>query len=138
MDMRKSERKEEIRRQLWNKPHLKVMESNVLHIPERLYEYDPDLFVVFNIRSQKYEIHSLANKGNTHCVTVPWNQLDVRAIELFAKGDQRRRSFKEIIREIDEYNEKLERRHEKYRRDELNAMAREVRPVFKRLAEEVY
>lgn len=136
--MLKCDRREEIKRRLWGKHYLRVLETSAYQIPERLYEYDPDLFVVFNIRSQKYEIHSLANKGNTHCVTVPWDQLDVRAIELFAKGDQRRRSFKEIIREIDEYNEKLERRHEKYRRDELNAMAREVRPVFKRLAEEVY
>jgi hypothetical protein len=120
------------------KPHLVVQESSLFHIPERLAEYDSDLFVVRNKKNHRYEIHSLANRGNTHCITVPHEELDARAIEMFAKFDQRKRSFKSIMLEIDRHNEAKKMREERHRRSEINAMAREIRPAVKRLAEEVY
>lgn len=134
----KRQRKLEIESRLCGKYHLIVLESSLLHIPERLLEYDSDLFIIFNTKTQKFEVHSLANQGNTHCLTVPYEELDDRAINMFAKYDQRRRSFKAIIREIDRENEVMGKREAKNRRSELNAMAREVRPAFKKLAEEVY
>ena len=37
------------------KPHLVVQESSLFHIPERLAEYDSDLFVVRNKKNHRYE-----------------------------------------------------------------------------------
>lgn len=138
MTLKQRRRRLEIDIRLRGKPHLIVQETSLIHIPEQLYKYDPDVFVVFNTKSRKFEIHSLANVGNTHCLTVPYDGLDERAMRMFAKYDQRRRSFKEIIWEIDQHNERLEKWEDKFRRSEINAMAREIRPVFKKLAEEVY
>lgn len=123
---------------LRGKPHLKLIETNVVKIPERLEQYDSNLFLVFNAKKQQYEVHSLANRGSTYCITVPYEDLDYRTIELFAKGNIRTRGIKAIIREMDMHNETIEKRREKHRKSNINAMAREMRPVFKKMAEEVY
>jgi hypothetical protein len=128
----------EITERLNGKPFLHFIETSVTKIPERLEEIDPSIFIVFNVKRDIYELHSLDNKGNTFCFNIPYRRLDSRVIALFRKGDLKNRSIKEILREVDIHNELMEKREQRYRKGELNAMAREVRPVFKKLAEEVY
>ncbi len=123
-----------IAERLRGKNHLIMQETSLFSIPERLAEYDPDFFVVFNRRKGKYEVHSLANRGDTHCMDVLFDGLDARILRQIARTDQRRHSFKELVRQVDNHNERLEAQNERHRRSELNAFARESRSAFQKIA----
>jgi len=116
-----------------HKKHLRLITSSVYDIPRRLREIDPNLFVVFNTVSQKYEIHSLANKGNSFSLYVPFRELDARLITFVKKYDLRRHG-KQIYKDIDTHNEKLETSLERQRDNELHAIAEEIHPYVKKLA----
>jgi len=86
------------------KIHIK---SNVFNIPERLKEIDKSYFVLYDNISGKYEVHSTENKdGNTFCLTLPFNELDSRAIEHVRKT--RVENSKKLWEEMKRNNEKLE------------------------------
>ena len=120
------------------KSYCKLITTSVTRIPERLEEIDSNLFVCFNIKTQRYEVHSLANRGSTFCFSVPYDELDNRVIEIFRRSNIRERNVKEIIRELDRENEERERRNMAHRKSEANAWARDYRSMFKKLAEEIY
>ena len=132
--LRKNQRQAEIEDRLRGKPYLMLIETSVHDVPERVKEHDPDMFVVWNSMKKRYEIHSLANIGDTFGMHVPFECLDYRTVFAVKKSDQKIRSVKEILREMDEHNERLTAQNEKDRRNEVNAMARELRPVFKKVA----
>ena len=123
---------ERIRERLKGKHHLIPIFSSVTHIPERLREYDENLFIVLNTKKQWYEVHSLANQGDTFGLIVPLNQLDARTLYLVRKNNLRTRG-QEIFKEIDLENEKLEKSNERRRRDEIRAVGEEVYPAFRKL-----
>lgn len=126
-------RETEISDRLRGKPHLLPIFSSTLSIPERLKEYDSNLFVVLNIEKQWYEVHSLDNKGDTFCFQAPLNELDARVLYITRKYNIRVRGEK-VINEIAEHNRKLEEDNKKKREDELRMRARAVRPYIKRMA----
>jgi hypothetical protein len=80
----------------------------------RLQEYDPDLFVVWNSRRKKLEIHSLKHRPFTYACDVPNNRLDARLEEEIRRGDIRVRGGK-VFKEIEEHNERLEKSRERQR-----------------------
>ena len=82
------------------------IKTHVFDIPARLREIDHNYFVVFNTDNQKFEVHSRAQKGNTLCVTLPYDSLDARCIDLVLKT--RIENLDKILAEIDEKNRKLE------------------------------
>lgn len=120
------------------KPWRHIVETSVTRVPERLEQIDPNLFVCFNTKTQRFELHSLGNKTDTFCFSVPYDTLDDRMIEVFCRSNIRTRGIREIIREIDQENEERERRLEARRRSYINSWAREYRSVFKKAADEVY
>lgn len=122
-----------IKDRIKHKPWLIPMFSNIFCIPERLRRNDPNLFVVFNKATQKYEIHSLDNKGDSFSLQVPFKELDARTEEFVKKYDLRRHGMK-IYREIDEHNERLEEQNRRQRSNDIYDMAREIYPLFKRYA----
>lgn len=123
---------------LRGKSFLEPVETSVCRIPEHLQELDSDVFMVFNAKIPRYEVHSLANHGNTCSFVVPWDILDERTVQLFRQYNLKTRSMKDIVREIDQHNDNIERRDEAYRRGEIRAWASENRSRFKKLAEEVF
>lgn len=118
---------------LIGKPHLEPIFTSVYGIPERAREVDPDIFIVRNTKRKVFEIHSLGNKGDTFCFVVPHKELDARTIALVRKGNLKTRG-KAIFREMDEHNERLERSNERQRDNEINAIAREMKPYFAKYA----
>jgi hypothetical protein len=117
----------EIRERLTGKRWLEVMETNVFNIPERVAEYDPNMFVCYNRALGEYEVHSLRNRDdNTHCLSVPWAELDDRTLKLIAARDLNRRYLKDIVREIDERNAKIETDRDARRRDEWGQVAKDT------------
>jgi len=124
-----------IRDKLIGKPYLRLMETNVFFIPERLRAYDDNLFVVFNTYKQWFEIHTLANKdGSTFGLCIPYPELDARAEYLVRRNNLRTRGRK-VFTEMDEHNEKLEKSIERAKKNEREAMAKDMRPLVKKLAE---
>lgn len=125
--------KNEIYHRLSKKPHLKFMETNPYSIPERVKEYNSSFFVVYNTMIRKYEIHSLVNKVNTHEMTLPFNELDCRAITAISDGDIRvhgDRIFKDIKKYNIDHDEKLKKQAKQNALDEML----EHKGVIKKLA----
>ena len=99
-------------------------------ISDRLKEYDPAFFIAFNSITQRFEIHSLENIGNTFCFAVGYKELDARVLRSVRKSNLRTRG-KKIFQEIDEQNARAERSKERQRRNNIRAMAEEMHPHFR-------
>lgn len=116
---------------LQGKRHLQpIFSGGNYDMGNRLREYDPGMFVVWNSKRQQYEIHTLSNRGNTFAVNVPDNRLDGRLEEKVRRGDIRTRGM-QVFREIDEHNERLERSKEQSRKNDLKGIAEEMYPYFR-------
>lgn len=126
-------RKSEIKERLRGKPHLKPVYTHVYNIPERLRQNDKNLFVVFNTITQRYEIHSLENKGNSFSLNVPFRELDARVEEFVKKYDLRRHGRK-IFDEIESKNEELEQANKRDRKTFAQGLADELYKPVKKLA----
>ena len=79
--------------------------SHVMDIPVRLKEVNRDFFCMFNVRTQKYEIHCKSQPGTTLACVLPFDELDARTIEYVRQYSQTR--VEEVAREIEDYNERL-------------------------------
>jgi hypothetical protein len=134
--MGKLAHEEHIHDRLRGKRHLVPIFTSTLCIPERLREMDQNYFLVFNTRTQKYEVHNLAHKGNTFGLTVYYDELDYRTLYVTRASDLRVRGAA-LFREIDEKNERLEQSNERQRRNDLRAMAGELRSTFAKVAWEM-
>ena len=124
---------ERIRERLKDKPHLIFMKTSVFRIPERLKATNSSLFVVWNRKTNRFEIHSLANKGNTLSLNVPFRDLDARCIDYVNKFDLNKHG-KRIYREIEENNENIEKSAQRKYSNDLKGVCEEMHPAFKRLA----
>ena len=91
--------------------------SDCQDIVKRLKEIDKDYFVVYNITRKTFELHNRAQEEGTFCLTLPFDTLDERTIDLALKTQSFKRD--ELIKELDEQNEKLEKAKKK---DILNEM----------------
>jgi len=125
----------QIHDRLQGKQHLRPIFTSTLQIPERLREMDPNYFLVFNTRTQKYEVHNLSHKGNTYGITIYYDELDYRTLYVTRASDLRYR--KNLFREIDEHNKKLEQAAKRNRQNELRGIGEEMKPYFSRLAWEM-
>jgi len=98
----------------------------------RIREYNPDLFLCWNVRRQRFEVHCLSNLGSSHVCDVPDNRLDARLEDILRKGNIRVRG-KEIFAEMDRHNEQIEAGRERQRKNDLAGIAEEMYPYFRQL-----
>jgi len=92
----------------------KIIKTDVFDIASRIKEIDASYFVAFNYKTKKFEVHSNDNKrGASLCLTLPYNRLDNRTL-IHARRTRAER-VKELIKEIEENNKKIERAEEKKR-----------------------
>lgn len=119
---------------LQGKHHLQpVFSGGGYGMGSRIREYDPALFIVWNTKRQRYEVHSLNHPvGSTYAATVPYTRLDARLEEVIRRGDLRIRG-KAVFQEINDHNERLERGAERSRLNDLMGIAEEMHPYFKPL-----
>lgn len=75
-------------------------------IVSRLKEIDEGYFILYNTEKKAYEVHNLEQGKNTYCLTVPYPQLDARAVNLVKST--RREYMDNIFKEIERHNRKLE------------------------------
>ena len=99
--------------------------SNATDIPARLKALRASWFVMFNTRSQRFEIHDAAQPEGTLACALPFDALDARAIEYARRYRVAR--LEETAREVEAFNERLER---EARRDYLNRAADKTREAL--------
>lgn len=109
-----------------------IVEDSVYEIPKRLKEYDESFFIVRNHKTKKFEVHSTDNIFSSYCFTVPFDELDQRTIDIVIKNDTKNKGAREIEREIDEHNEKLEKSKEKDFKNWAESVAKETYSAFKK------
>ena len=87
------------------------VESDCLEIVRRIKAIDEDYFVMFNIATHKFELHSRAQCGGSYCLTFPFDTLDERAVDLVLKT--RVQNSDRLFEEMERENRELERRQTK-------------------------
>ena len=88
-----------------------VKTADVFNIEMRLKEIDQGYEVFYNKLKKRFEVHNINNKdGETLTLVCPYSELDCRVVSLIRKTRVER--SRDIIREIEEHNEKLERKQE--------------------------
>lgn len=102
--------------------NLILVENHVTDIPERLKEIDPDFFVMFNPKTQKYEIHKRVLHGITLELNLPFDELDSRAIDYLLNT----RDVAKVHKEIEEHNAKLDEDRRKVIDNETECKAKEI------------
>lgn len=98
--------------------------THIYDIPVRLKEVNGDFFVMFNTRSQKYEVHCKSQPFDTLACVLPFDELDARAIT-YVREFARERT-EDIAREIDQYNDELDRKEKAALIDKANYKCREA------------
>lgn len=97
---------------------------NVFSIPERLKELDHRFFVMFNHKTQKFEVHVTGQQGTTLGLELPYPDLDYRAITY--TRDRMTDRFDEMAKEVDRHNEKLQQTSLEHAFDKSNAVMKEA------------
>ena len=82
------------------------IKTDTYFITERLKEIDNGYFVVFNTNSEKFEIHHKDQGLNTFCLSLPYDCLDERVVDLVEKTQIEH--IEKLIAEIDKENERKE------------------------------
>ena len=98
--------------------------SHVTDIPVRLKELNRAFFVMFNVKTQRYEVHSSDQPFATLACTLPFDELDARAILYVREHSAERLEI--IAKEIDEYNDRLVAKREAETIDKANYKMREA------------
>lgn len=107
----------------FDRDHVPVV-SHTMDIPVRLKELNGAFFVMFNVRTQKYEVHCADQPFDTLACVLPFGQLDARTIQYVREHSSKR--LETIAREIEEHNEKLVRRAEAEMLDKANYKMKET------------
>ena len=107
----------------YDRNHIPVT-SHVMDIPVRLKELNRAFFVMFNTRTQKYEIHCADQPFETLACSLPFEELDARAITYAREHSVER--LEKIAREIEEYNERLVAKAEADMMDKANHKMKEA------------
>ena len=80
--------------------------GDVYNIAKRIKNIDRNYYVVFNTSKQKFEVHNSAQIGSSYCLTLPYNQLDERALQHVLKNSSD--NIEEILKQLENDNKKLE------------------------------
>jgi hypothetical protein len=99
------------------------VKTHALDIPDRIEAIDPRCFVMFNPDTQKYEIHN-KNYDFTLMLTLPYMVLDIRAAIVLLNS--MKKTPRQVEKEIDEHNEKIEKASEDAVKDEVKCKTGEV------------
>ncbi len=83
------------------------IKSDCLDIVKRLKAIDKSYFVVRNLSKNTFELHSHNQLKKTYCLTIPYDTLDERTIDLALKT--RVCNSDEIFKMIDEHNARREK-----------------------------
>lgn len=118
----------EVTEKIEYRPRLLPVFSHTLNIPERLYAYNPRLFLCFNRHEQRFEVHSL-DQEDSYCCTVPFRELDARVLQWVWQNDIRMHG-KEIFRRMEREEQKREKQKEREMQNWIRDVASETQSLF--------
>jgi hypothetical protein len=93
------------------------IETDVFFISQRLREIDENYFIKYNTITKKFEIHHKEQMKNSFCLSVPYNTLDERTLELVNKT--RIENIDKLIEKMDKENLIRERQNNKQTTEKL-------------------
>ena len=76
--------------------------NDVYNIAKRIKDIDRDYYVVYDTSKNKFEIHNLGQRGSSYCLTLPYDELDERALKCVLKTQSV--NVEEILNEIENDN----------------------------------
>lgn len=109
-----------------------IITDSVFEIPQRVKEYDPSFFIVRNHKTHKFEVHSTDNMFDSYCFTVNFDELDQRTLDIVMKNDTNKKGARELEREIDEHNEKIEKARDRDFHNWAESVAKETYSHWKK------
>lgn len=124
-----SGQRHEIEILLDDRPHLLPVFTHVTDIPQRVKQYDPELFIAFNTKNQRFEVHSKEAGETTYNATLPYKDLDERSLRYIRKNDIRVHGMA-IFDRIFKSEQKAEKQKEKDRRNFTKDFAAEFQSEF--------
>ena len=86
------------------------IKSDCLDIVKRIKTIDKDYFVMFDLGSQKFQLHNRAQK-HSYCLTFPFKTLDERAINMVLQT--RVENADEFFKEMEAENKRLQEKKAK-------------------------
>ena len=88
--------------------HLTEITNDLFDIASRLKSINASYKVYYNHHTDKFEVHDTSRpQGNTLAFVVPYNELDARTLS-YARYT-RVENAKQVLREVEEHNRKLQR-----------------------------
>lgn len=106
-----------------------VKVGDQFRVEERLREIDPSYEVFYNKKEKRFEVFSVRGGVRALCVVSPFAELDARLVSFVRKTRAERAA--EIIREIEEHNEKLEKKQneriDEIKKEKLAEIARRIK-----------
>lgn len=76
--------------------------GDVYDISKRIKNIDRDYYVVYDTSKQKFEIHNSSQIDSSYCLTLPYDELDERALKHVLKTQSA--NIDEILKEIENDN----------------------------------
>ncbi len=98
------------------------IKNDAFNIAERIKALNPNYFVVFNTKNNKFEVHN-TKQTNTFCITCD-NGLNYTVIQKLRKTNIE--NIKKLMQEIEENNLKLENEQKRVIKDEVSYKAKEM------------
>lgn len=119
---------QDVRYRLRHKPRLTPIFGSTHNIPERVFEYNPRMFICYNIVKGRYEIHNL-DQEDTYCADLPYLSLDARTMRWIWQNDIRIHG-KELFRRLDQEEENMKRAKDREFRNWVQAVGGETQSMF--------
>lgn len=97
--------------------------SDVHDIVDRIKEIDDGYYIVFDTIKNKFELHN-SNQPVTYCLTIPYDVLDARVLDVIYSTSVQ--NIDNILEEIDNSNDVIERNTIKEMKDASDYKLREI------------
>jgi len=75
---------------------------DVYGIAKRIKNLDRGYFIVYDTEKEKFEVHNNLQLGSSYCLTLPYSELDARALDYVAKTSCT--NIERILEEIESEN----------------------------------
>lgn len=118
----------EIRHKIRHKPRLSPVFGGAHDVPERIYEYNPRLFLCFNAVTERFEIHNL-DQAESYCATLPYKSLDARTLRWIWNNDIRVHGMR-IFEELAQGDERREKQKQRDFKNWVQDVASETRSML--------
>ena len=76
---------------------------DVYNISKRIKLIEKDYYIVYNTSKQKFEVHNSSQMGGTYCLTLPYSELDERALNYVAKTKSE--NIERILADLENHNQ---------------------------------